>query len=77
MTMIATRVGGIPEILGMGSPALCDVSAEAISGKMIQHIRDPHILADAMPRPGQLKSKFGVDVMARQIEAEYRAILEA
>lgn len=77
MTMIATRVGGIPEILGVDSLALCDVSAEGISAKMIQRIRDPQSLADAMPRPDLLKVKFGVDVMARQIEAEYRAILEA
>jgi glycosyltransferase involved in cell wall biosynthesis len=77
MTMIATRVGGIPEILGIDSPALCDVSAEAISAKMIQRIRDPQVLANAMPSADLLKTKFGVDVMARQIESQYRAILEA
>lgn len=75
MTMIATRVGGIPEILGTDSPALCEVSAEGISAKMIQQVRDPQILAQAMPRPQALKAKFGVDVMARQIEEQYRAIL--
>jgi glycosyltransferase involved in cell wall biosynthesis len=77
MTMIATRVGGIPEILGVNSPALCDVSAEGLSEKMILQIRNPESLAFAMPNPDGLKAKFGVDVMARQIEEQYRAILEA
>ena len=77
MTMIATRVGGIPEILGVNSPALCEVSAEGLSEKMIRQIRNPQSLAAAMPTCDDLKAKFGVDVMARQIEAQYRAILEA
>lgn len=76
MTLIATRVGGIPEILGTDSPALCEISAEGISAKMIQQVRDPQTLAQAMPRPDALKAKFGVDVMARQIEDQYRAIVE-
>ncbi len=77
MTMIATRVGGIPEILGTDSPALCDVSAESIAEKMVMQVRDPSALAASMPQPDALRQKFGVDVMAAQIEAQYRAILEA
>ncbi len=77
MTMIATRVGGIPEILGSQSIALCDVSAEGIAEKMVMQIREPEALAAAMPSPDFLRQKFGVDVMAAQIEAQYRAILEA
>ncbi len=77
MTMIATRVGGIPEILGLQSVALCDVSAEGIAEKMIMQIREPEALAAAMPSHDFLRQKFGVDVMAAKIEAQYRAILEA
>lgn len=77
MTMIATRVGGIPEILGLQSVALCDVSAEGIAEKMIMQIREPEALAAAIPSHDFLRQKFGVDVMAAKIEAQYRAILEA
>ncbi len=52
LTMIATRVVEFPEILGTDSPALCDVSAEGISARMIQQVLDPKILAQAMPAPG-------------------------
>ena len=77
MTMIATRVGGIPEILGTQSIALCEVSSGGIAEKMVMQIREPEALAAAMPSLDFLKQKFGVDVMARQIEQQYRAILEA
>ena len=77
MTMIATRVGGIPEILGTTSIALCDVSAAGIAEKMVLQIREPDTLSAAMPSREFLMQKFGVDVMARQIEQQYRAILEA
>jgi glycosyltransferase involved in cell wall biosynthesis len=77
LTMIATRVGGIPEILGTTSMALCDVDAAGIAEKMVLQIREPDTLAAAMPSREFLRQKFGVDVMARQIEQQYRAILEA
>jgi glycosyltransferase involved in cell wall biosynthesis len=77
MTMIATQVGGIPEILGTGCNALCEISAERIAEKMVMQIRDPDALAAAMPPLDGLRQKFGVDVMARHIEDHYRAILEA
>ena len=77
LTLIATRVGGIPEILGDQSPALCAVSAEALSEKMALQILEPATLAGAMPSADALRAKFGVDVMAGQIEAQYRAILGA
>ncbi len=77
MTMIATRVGGVPEILGTTSIALCDVSAEAIAEKMVMQIREPATFSEGMPTRDTLRQKFGVDVMARQIEQQYRAILEA
>lgn len=75
MTMIATRVGGIPEILGVDSVALCDVSAAGIAALMVRQMTTPAILESAMPTGAALKAKFGVDVMARQIEARYRAVL--
>lgn len=77
MTLIATRVGGIPEILGEQSPALCEVSSTSLADKMALNDRDPAALASVMPSAAALMAKFGVDVMADQIEAHYRAILGA
>ena len=76
MTMIATRVGGIPEILGSDSVALCDVSAAGIAARMVTQMRNPELLKNAMPTGAAMAAKFGVDVMARQIEERYRAVLE-
>jgi hypothetical protein len=51
---------------------------QGIAEKMVMQIREPDTLAAAMPSlRAFLKQKFGVDVMARQIEQQYRAILEA
>ncbi len=76
MTMIATRVGGIPEILGTDSVALCDVSAAGIAALMVRQMTTPEALKKAMPNGAALAAKFGVDVMARQIEERYRTVLE-
>jgi glycosyltransferase involved in cell wall biosynthesis len=73
--LIATRVGGIPEILGTKSIGLCDISAHAIAEKMHLFALAPVELIDGMPKKADLKLRFGADVMAAQIEAQYRAAL--
>jgi glycosyltransferase involved in cell wall biosynthesis len=76
-TLIATRVGGIPEILGANSPALCSPDANSIGEKMGEFAKNPQVLAAAMPSKSALLSSFGADVMAREIEKRYRAALAA
>ena len=46
-TMIATAVGGIPEIFGAGSPALVQPDAGELAAKMSEALRDP----DGFRRP--------------------------
>ncbi len=73
--LIATRVGGIPEILGENSIGLCGISAAAIAEKMHLFATKPAELADGMPTKTELKARFGADVMAAHIEARYRVAL--
>lgn len=73
--IIATAVGGIPEILGSNSPALVMPSAEEISQKMRSALEKPDAYAKLMPGPVELKSRFGVSVMADEIEAAYFSAL--
>jgi glycosyltransferase involved in cell wall biosynthesis len=75
--IIATRVGGIPEIMGQDSAGLCDISSQAIATKMHLFAGEPAQLFAAMPTKAELKMRFGADVMAQQIEARYRIALTA
>lgn len=73
--LIATRVGGIPEIVGVDSIALCDIGAESIASKMVLQAGDPQVLIDAMPTKEVMLERFSVDVMAARIEEQYRKVL--
>jgi glycosyltransferase involved in cell wall biosynthesis len=73
--VIATRVGGIPEILGAQSIGLCDVSSVSIAEKMHISATDATKLCAGMPNNAELRKRFGADVMASQIEERYRIAL--
>jgi glycosyltransferase involved in cell wall biosynthesis len=77
MPMIATAVGGIPEIFGAGSCALVRPDAEEIAERMASAIREPARFRASMPSGVDLKARFGGDVMARDIERAYFAALGA
>jgi glycosyltransferase involved in cell wall biosynthesis len=72
--MIASAVGGIPEIFGAGSYALIRPDPVELAAKMAAFVSDASTLQSAMPKVNEMKAKFGADVMAREIEARYRAI---
>lgn len=74
-TMVATSVGGIPEIFGAGSPALVEPDADQLAKKMHLALTDPALFAGYMPSIASLKERFGSDVMAANIEAAYRSTL--
>jgi glycosyltransferase involved in cell wall biosynthesis len=74
MPMVATTVGGIPEIFEGRESILVEPDAETIAQRMTQAFLDPIGYAALMPDAPSLKRRFGVDVMARDIE---RAYLEA
>lgn len=73
--IVATSVGGIPEILGAESPALVNPNAGEIGLKMIEAFQSPAAYAAAMPDLAELKARFGVDVMAREVEKAYFSAL--
>jgi glycosyltransferase involved in cell wall biosynthesis len=74
-TMIATRVGGIPEIFEDGSPALVWPTVASVTAGMVAAMRDEAGFAAAMPDRATLQSRFGADVMARDVERAYEASL--
>src|SRR5690606_14475191 len=71
LPMIATAVGGIPEIFGEGSPALVRPDSEEIAAAMAAALTDHAAFAGLMPSQENLRARFGADVMARDIEAAY------
>ncbi len=74
-TMIATAVGGVPEIFGSGSAALTEPDAENVAERVVTALGDEERFAHEMPDAADLKARFGADVMAAKIEAAYRASL--
>jgi glycosyltransferase involved in cell wall biosynthesis len=73
MPMIASAVGGIPEIFGSGSYALIRPDSDELAEKMRDFMDNPARLAAAMPSLALLKSDFSAEHMASRIEAAYRA----
>ena len=73
--MVATSVGGIPEIFGSSSPVLVQPDAGRLAAKMIHALTDPASYRKLMPSQQDLKARFGADVMASGIEAAYREAL--
>ncbi|TIS99480.1 glycosyltransferase family 4 protein [Mesorhizobium sp.] len=74
--MIATAVGGIPEILGAGSPALIRPDPRELGDKMSAALADLKAYGALMPDTADLKARFGADVMAAAIETAYFAALK-
>ncbi len=73
--MVATSVGGIPEILGPDSPALVAPDSGALAETMLFAFSEPGAFQASMPSAADLKARFGADVMARRIEDAYHAAL--
>ena len=73
--LIATAVGGIPEVFGENSPALVWPSISSLCEKMALVLSDESAYRRLMPSLDELKARFGADVMAQHIEAVYRETL--
>ncbi|WP_337917885.1 glycosyltransferase [Pseudaminobacter soli (ex Zhang et al. 2022)] len=73
--MVATAVGGIPEIFGGQSPALVTPDVEDLGGKMAAALLEPEAYASLMPSRQELRARFGAAVMAARIEEAYRKML--
>lgn len=75
-TMIASAVGGIPEIFPKDSPALVQPDVESLATAMATALADEAAFAACMPSLAELKARFGADVMAAKIETAYRQSLD-
>jgi glycosyltransferase involved in cell wall biosynthesis len=75
LPMVATAVGGIPEIFGQDSPALVHPDTSELAGKIAEALADPAAYRMLMPLPADLRARFGADVMAAAIEQAYFAVL--
>ncbi|MBB3609039.1 glycosyltransferase [Rhizobium sp. BK602] len=75
-TVIATRVGGIPEALGENSAALAAPGdADDLSRIMAAAIAEPQWARQAMPDIGTIRSAFSASKMARDTVSLYYTIL--
>ena len=75
-TMIASAVGGIPEIFGPDSRALVAPGTGELAERMAEAVRDGAAFHKNMPARDRLKSRFSAAEMARQIEDAYIAALQ-
>ncbi len=73
-TIIASRVGGIPEILGTDSEALVEAGrADLFAATMAKALTDADWSRRTMPAPDTFRSRFSAAVMAKGLEALYQA----
>ena len=73
--MIATAVGGIPEIFPPASPALAEPTVDSVATAMAAAISDEEKFAALMPGRDELEARFSVAAMAASVEDAYRASL--
>lgn len=76
MPMIATDVGGIPEIFEKRREFLCQPEPAAIAEAMVAAHTNATAFKKRMPDMADLKARFAVGVMARSINAAYRAAMD-
>ncbi|KQS93918.1 MULTISPECIES: glycosyltransferase family 4 protein [unclassified Rhizobium] len=74
--VIASRVGGIPEVLGAENPALVPPDdAAALATAMTNALTDPNWAARVMPEAAGFKAKFSTSTMADGITRLYHDIV--
>lgn len=69
--VIASNVGGIPEVFGPQSPALVEPEATALADRMLGAADDQAAFRAAMPDPTRLRARFSLQSMAHSIETIY------
>lgn len=74
-TVIATAVGGIPEIFPPASPALVEPQVESVAQTMATVIASEAEFAALMPDRRELEARFSVSAMAEGVETAYRQAL--
>lgn len=75
--MIASAVGGIPEVFGDKSPALVAPEAGSLIAAMEAALTDPAALKAAMPDRKTLKARFSAETMAANVLTAYSEAITA
>jgi glycosyltransferase involved in cell wall biosynthesis len=75
MPIIASAVGGIPEVFGEAQAGLVTPDADVIAGKMCEVLSDERAYRAKMPAKDILHERFSASTMARHIERIYRAAM--
>jgi glycosyltransferase involved in cell wall biosynthesis len=71
LPMIATAVGGIPEVFDRDSAALATPDVDSLAGRMTASLSDPVGFARSQPAATSLRDRFSASAMARDILAAY------
>ncbi|MBY5335482.1 glycosyltransferase family 4 protein [Rhizobium leguminosarum] len=75
-TIIASRVGGIPEVLGADSAALVEPgNSDDLARVMAETLSTPNWHARTMPKPEAVKAVFSSAVMARDVLKLYHELV--
>jgi glycosyltransferase involved in cell wall biosynthesis len=76
-TVIASRVGGIPEVLGADSAALVEPgNADDLARVMAETLTMPGWHGRTMPKPEAVKAVFSSAVMARDVLKLYHELVD-
>ncbi|MDH7791812.1 glycosyltransferase [Ochrobactrum sp. AN78] len=70
--VIASSVGGIPEIFGPNSPALVEPNIELLAAKLLVVASAEADFVKSMPDRTRLRERFSLQAMAHSIELVYR-----
>ena len=78
MPIVATRVGGVPEIFDGEPDAMCEPgNPDALAAQMLLVLNDKQRKAKAGKRSKKLAERFSVDVMANDVETAYLKTLQS
>jgi len=70
--VLASNVGGIPEIFGPSSPSLVEPDVEKLAAKLLVIMNDEDSFKASMPDASRLHERFSLQTMAHSIELVYR-----
>lgn len=75
LPIIASKVGGIPEIFAGSDAAMIEPEVGEVGDAMAAFLNNPEKLAASMPSQALLKSRFSAEVMGQSVLNAYRAAL--
>jgi len=74
---IATRVGGIPEVLGDGSGILVEPGSKEALAEAMEKMLDEKVRDEYRKRSKEVAKKFSIDRTAKQYDKLYQELLKS